>query len=361
MKVKLNFTDCTHMYFKDSSCISCIDVCPIENTFKKEDYKIILNDENCVGCGACFSICPTGAFEFPNFSVSELINKLEKNSENIISCKLNIPCLATLSSQELISLALKLEKDILLDVAHCKDCQIGELKDKYISKNIEEANYFLENLRVNHKIKEEDLNISKSEEIKEKEDRRGFLKKLGKLSLGLTFWSIAPSLPIEEENKTEDKPIKDIVAEKVLPEKRKLLLETLKSKELDLKDKNVKVDKISFTSDKWIDFQKCTNCSICYNVCPTGALKGIDNRTKILFEPSLCVKCRVCHEVCPEECLHLEKELNLEYFLYGEKILAEHVMIQCAECLIPFSYKGDTTICPRCQQLEDEIKEMLEF
>jgi NAD-dependent dihydropyrimidine dehydrogenase PreA subunit len=349
------------MYFKDSSCNSCIDICPIENTFKKEDYKITLNEEHCIGCGACFSICPTGAFEFPNFSIYKLIQELEKISNNSISCKLNIPCLAVLSSQDLISLALKLEKDVLLDIAHCENCQIGKLKEKYIDKNIEEANYFLENLGVSYKVRGEKLNISVSNKSKEKENRRGFLKKLGKLSLGLTFWSIAPNLPIEEKNEEETKPIKDIVAEKVLPEKRKMLLEFIKDKELDLKDKKVEVEKISFTSDKWIEFSKCTNCSICYNVCPTGALKGIDNRTKILFEPSLCVKCKVCHEVCPENCLHLEKELEIEYFVYGEKILAEHIMIQCAECLIPFSYKGDTTICPRCQKLEDEIKEMLEF
>jgi NAD-dependent dihydropyrimidine dehydrogenase PreA subunit len=289
------------------------------------------------------------------------MNSLIKNFENKISCKLNIPCLATLSSQDLISLALKLESNVELDLAYCSSCEIGKLKEEYILKVIDEANYFLGQLGVDFKIEGENLFLAKDTKKIESENRRGFLKRLGKLSLGLTFWSIAPSIPVNEEDNNVDKPIKDIVSEKVLPTKRKILLETLRAKELDLKDKSVEVDKISFSSDKWIDFYKCTNCSICYNVCPTGALKGIDNKTKIQFEPSLCVKCKVCHEVCPEDCLHLEKELNLDYFVNGKKILAEHVIIQCSECLVPFSYKGDTTICPRCRQLEDEIKDMLEI
>jgi len=360
MKVKFNFSDCTHIYFKDSSCRNCLDVCPIEGIFSTDDYKILFNNENCVGCGACFSICPTGAFKFDGFSINDLLKNLQENSDNKISCKLNVPCLAVLSVQDLISLVLKLDQDLILDVGYCKDCKIGELREKYISQNINEANYFLNQLGVEYRIIEKNLNLEPK--VEKEKDRRQFLKKLGKLSLGLTFWTISKSIPIpDEEEQQEEKPIKDIVSEKVLPEKRKFLLNTLRSKDLDLSNKYVDVDKISFTSDKWIDFQKCTNCSICYNVCPTGALKGIDNKTKILFEPSLCVKCRVCHEVCPEDCLHLEEKLELDYFLNGSKILAEHVIIQCSECLIPFSYKGDTTVCPRCRQLDDEIREMLEI
>jgi hypothetical protein len=52
----------------------------------------------------------------------------------------------------------------------------------------------------------------------------------------------------------------------------------------------------------------------------------------------------------------------LEDFISGKyKVLAQHVMIPCSECLVPFSYKGDTTVCPRCRQLEDELRELLKI
>ena len=100
---------------------------------------------------------------------------------------------------------------------------------------------------------------------------------------------------------------------------------------------------------------------MCYNICPTGALKPGTERLQILFKPALCIKCRVCHEVCPEDCLHLKDELTLSTFLNETEILAKHVMIPCEECMIPFSYKGDTTLCPRCRELEDEIKDLLQI
>jgi hypothetical protein len=58
----------------------------------------------------------------------------------------------------------------------------------------------------------------------------------------------------------------------------------------------------------------------------------------------------------------LEEKLYLEDFISGKyKVLAQHVMIPCSECLVPFSYKGDTTVCPRCRQLEDELRELLKI
>jgi len=313
-----------------------------------------MNNENCVGCGACYSSCPTGAFDIP-FNVGKLLKDLSKQEEKIISCKSNVPCISILSSQDLITAVLEGKDNIWIDIGWCDNCQIGKLKD-YILLSVNEANYFLESIGVKFRIFKENLKFENNSI--DAQNRRKFLKKLGKISLGLTFWAITPKIDMEEKENLENK---NIVTEKVLPQKRINLLNTLKNTDADFENKKIKVDKISFTSDKWIDFYKCTNCSICYNICPTGALKGIEHKTKIQFEPSLCVKCRVCHESCPEDCLHLEKELEIKYFIDGKKILAEHNMIQCAECLVPFSYKGDTVICPRCQRLEDEIKEMLEL
>ncbi len=354
--ISFNFSNCTHIYFKDSSCKLCLDICPIENTVISEDYKIIFNPENCVSCGGCSNVCPTGAFNLNSYSISELINKKLSSNEDFISCKRDLPCLIALNPQDLITLVLKLEKDITLDIGHCKECFIGKLKDK-ILEIVNEANYFLKSLGIENIIKVEELNIPEKKEDKNK--RRDFLKRFGKLGAGLVFWATVPNIVKDEEEKEVKQ--KNIVEEKVLPDKRINLLNTLKEKELDLENRYIEVDRISFTSDKWIDFQKCTNCSVCYKVCPTGALKGVDGGLKIQFEPSLCVKCRVCHEVCPEDCLYLEDRLNLKDFVYGKKILAEHIMIQCEECLIPFSYKGDTTICPRCRELEDEIRDLLQI
>ncbi|NPA52290.1 MAG: 4Fe-4S ferredoxin [Aquificae bacterium] len=348
---------CVHTYYKPSSCSRCTDVCPIDGVISLENDKIQLNSDNCVSCGACVGICPTESFSLNGFDPKEFFDNFCDRKWDFVSCKLNVPCLASIDSQYLISLALKREEDIVLDMGHCDSCFIGKLKSR-ITEAVQEANYVLGKLEVPYEIKLE--NISYKPEKKEEPSRRSFLKKFTKTTASLAFWAVSPNLPINEQDQEIEQAPKNIVEEKVNPTKRKVLLDTLKEKQLDLKDKYVEVDKITFSSQKWIEWEKCTNCFICYNICPTGALDGGQDRLEILFKPSLCIKCRICHEVCPEQCLHLEEKLNLEDFVYKTKSLIQHVMIPCAECMVPFSYKNDGEyICPRCKKLDEEVKELL--
>jgi len=357
-RIQLNFYDCTHVYYKDSSCQKCVDVCPVENTVVYEDEKIKVNPDTCVSCGACVGVCPTEAFSLRGFDVKDVYEKILKNNETVISCKYNVPCASVFDVQYLIALVLKSDVDIKVDLGYCLECQIGVLKEE-IERKINEANYFLESIGISNRVIGEEIKFKKEEKEVKSKDRRDFLRRFGKTTAGLAFWALVPKVELLEDKGREEP--KNIVQEKVLPEKRVVLLEALKEKDIDYSDKEVLVEKISFTSDKWIDNYKCTNCSVCYNVCPTGALRPGEERLKILFEPRICIKCRICHEVCPEDCLHLSEKLNIKTFLDETKILAEHVMIACEECLIPFSYKGDSTVCPRCRQLDDEIRDLLQI
>ncbi len=357
-RIQFNFYDCVHVYYKDSSCRKCVDICPAEDTVVYEEDKIKVNPETCLSCGACVGICPTEAFSLRGYSVEDTYRKMIKERDSLISCKKNVPCASIFDPQYLISLSLKNEEDIIVDIGYCEECSIGNLK-KYIENNVEEANYFLESISWPYRVKAEDVKYRIDKEEIKTQERRNFLKNLGKTTAGLAFWTLLPKVDMLEEK--EEEKVKNIVQEKVIPKKRLALIEALKEKDIDYSDKYVLVEKVSFTSDKWIDNYKCTNCSVCYNICPTSALKPGEERLKILFEPALCIKCRICHEVCPEDCLHLAEKLNIKTFIEETKVLAEHIMIACEECLIPFSYKGDTTICPRCRQLDDEIRDLLQI
>ena len=39
----------------------CVKSCPTGATFKREDGLVLINDEICIGCGACIQACPYGA------------------------------------------------------------------------------------------------------------------------------------------------------------------------------------------------------------------------------------------------------------------------------------------------------------
>ncbi|MCE4602766.1 MAG: 4Fe-4S dicluster domain-containing protein [Desulfurococcales archaeon] len=40
---------------------SCVEVCPVGATYVNEDGIVLVNDEICIGCGACIQNCPYGA------------------------------------------------------------------------------------------------------------------------------------------------------------------------------------------------------------------------------------------------------------------------------------------------------------
>lgn len=42
----------------------CIEVCPEEAIFKREDGIVMIKEEECSGCGACIDACPYGAIAF---------------------------------------------------------------------------------------------------------------------------------------------------------------------------------------------------------------------------------------------------------------------------------------------------------
>lgn len=40
---------------------SCVDVCPVKATYVNEDGIVLVDDDLCIGCGACIQNCPYGA------------------------------------------------------------------------------------------------------------------------------------------------------------------------------------------------------------------------------------------------------------------------------------------------------------
>ncbi len=47
-----------------------------------------------------------------------------------------------------------------------------------------------------------------------------------------------------------------------------------------------------------IDHQKCTGCKICFNSCPVGAIKMVNDRPVVNYK--ICINCLCCNESCPE-------------------------------------------------------------
>lgn len=85
-----------------------------------------------------------------------------------------------------------------------------------------------------------------------------------------------------------------------------------------------------------LDGSQCTGCGLCILECPTKALivssSDETDDYQLLFRHDLCVACSRCIEICPEQCLHLERILELDKIDSPAALLFESEIARCRVC-----------------------------
>lgn len=355
---------CVRNLSKFSQCSACIDICPT-GALSFEGQNIAVRRDLCVGCGGCIGVCPTEAPQLESLSLTRYIFKMAESSDRLVSCKRGIPCIAALSVEQLLSLAMLSEDPLILDVGHCASCPVREPLYARIVRMAEEANYLLEAMQQPGCVRLEAVTVE-PEDVPEGEngdDRRAFLERFslkGAVKSRQDFEVALEEADMSEEErykKVKKPDVSDIarMRQKVLPDKRKLLFAALKRAEKPQHYHTVEGASVSFVSQKYVDPQACTNCQVCYRICPTGALSATAQGEKILFDATLCLKCALCHDSCEPDAIHLQEGFEIkEFFEPTQRVLASFNVKRCNECGLPFVYRGGEQICPRCALEEEE-------
>lgn len=91
-----------------------------------------------------------------------------------------------------------------------------------------------------------------------------------------------------------------------------------------------------------IDPATCTGCTMCAQVCPTGALsfKQVDGEIEIGFDAADCTACGQCVPRCPERrrgAISLERRTDLSILQAGHNVLATKQAIMCERCGSPIA------------------------
>jgi len=55
-----------------------------------------------------------------------------------------------------------------------------------------------------------------------------------------------------------------------------------------------------------IDYERCTHCSVCVEVCPHNVFEKDDNNKVRIVNDMACVGCRICMEFCPTNATHIK-------------------------------------------------------
>ena len=353
MGLNFDVSSCVRATSKFSECTKCVDICPV-STIEFVENIPAFTPSACIECGGCAGVCPTESFSLSDFSPINFFFGVMESKENKFACKTEgIPCLSALSVEHLISLALASNEAIVLDVNACVCGGESKLLNNQIEANIEEANFVLSSFS-NRQIlvesfpKESELS-SEEQEVK---DRRSFLS----LKSAVQSKSEFDEAVLEDDLKEFilDSDVIARIKDKKIPDKRKLLFSLLKREEKKEAYEVLAEEDIGFTSQKFVD-ESCTNCQICYRICPTGALSSDSKFSVINFDAMMCVKCHLCHDVCEPDAIQLQAGFEIkEFFEPSQRTLAKFDIKRCHSCGNYFTYMGGEQECIRCKIEEEE-------
>ena len=358
--LSLDISKCVHTSNKSAACDSCVTACPVD-TIKIQDNIVSFTPSECVGCGGCGAACPTAAYSLDDFKPINYIFKFLETDKQILTCKSELPCIAAISTDELLSMSLFSKEEITLDIGPCAECEIAKTNLEIIKHRAEEVNFLLEAMMQQKRLHVEELSHMHEDE-KEVISRRELITKDSIKRVSQIKQQFQNRVDEgDDEIKSHSVTTADIVKikEKKVPDRRSLLLMALKRAEVPEEFHIISVDDISFTSQKNLDASTCTNCQMCYRICPTGALSSDTKGSFIAFNPLACVKCASCHDVCEPNSLTLKPTFNLKNFFEpkGEELIKFNIK-RCDECNTPFAYKGGEVLCDRCKIEEEEAREL---
>ncbi len=356
MSLNFDVASCVRATSKLSECSKCVDICPV-STIEIVENIPAFTPSACLECGGCVGICPTESFSLSTFSaINFFFDSLEKKQYRF-SCKKELPCLSILSVEHLISLALGSDEQIILDAEACNCGGESRRLNEQIEANIEEANFVLstfseKEILIGTLNDEEELS-PKEQEVR---DRRSFLSIKGAVKSKMEFDEAVASDELKAFELDDD--VISRIKDKKIPDKRKLLFSLLKREEKKEAYEVLAQEDISFTSQKFID-ERCTNCQICYRICPTGALSSDMKFSKINFDAMMCLKCHLCHDVCEPNAIQLQPGFEIkEFFEPTQRTLAKFDIQRCNECGNYFTYTGGIKECLRCKVEEEEAMEL---
>ncbi|OGC22209.1 (Fe-S)-binding protein [candidate division WOR-1 bacterium RIFOXYB2_FULL_42_35] len=71
-----------------------------------------------------------------------------------------------------------------------------------------------------------------------------------------------------------------------------------------LKEQGISVEPLS--KDIRVNWDKCSQCTACVSICPTGALHIKDRATmEVAFDSEKCIACELCIKPCPPRAIEV--------------------------------------------------------
>ena len=330
---------CAHSRSRRTGCTRCLEVCPAAAIQPAGDV-VAIDPYLCGGCGACHSVCPTGAAAYAYPPANAILERLRTLFTSYRQAGGQRPALLVHDDPhggELISLLSRFGRGL---PAHVIPFALNEVTQLGLDAILAAFAYGAERLLVLVPPKRRDELAGLEAQFTYANAVLGGLGYgQGRLELVLEDDPDAVELRL-----FETAPVGRMPAASFLPMGGKRSLLRLALQELHAAAP-APVDQLALPVGApfgrvVVDTAGCTLCLACVGACPTGALQDNPERPELRFLEDACVQCGLCANTCPEHVIKLEPRLDFTDEARQPIPIKQEAPFECIRCGKPFGTRA---------------------
>jgi ferredoxin len=336
---------CVHSRSGRTGCTRCLEVCPAA-AIQPDGDVVRIDPFLCGGCGACNSVCPTGAAAYaypPNATLLERLRTLVGTYRQAGGEQPVLLVHDDAHGGELISLSARFGRGL---PAHVIPFAVNEVTQLGLDAILGAFAYGATRLLALVPPRRRD-------ELAGLEAQCGYAEAA---LAGLGYGSGRLELITAEDPGAVEARLYDraelgflgsspgMPAATFLPMGDKRALMRLALQELHA-HAPAPADHVSLPAGApfgrvVVDTAGCTLCLACVSVCPTGALVDSPERPQVSFVEDACVQCGLCRSTCPENVIRLEPRLNFTDEARQPVLIKQEEPFECIRCGKPFGTRA---------------------
>jgi ferredoxin len=323
---------CAHSRSGQPGCTQCIDVCSAA-AIRSDGDKIFVEPHLCVGCGACTTVCPSGALGYAYPAVPDFGTKVRTLLATYARAGGRDACLllhAEASREAIARLARRANglpaRVIPMEVHHVASVGIdvwlaalawGASQVAVLATG-DEAPQYREALSFQMKLADTIANAMGYQgehfRIVDGADAARFAAGIGQWPIALTSRVVATFAPTRDKRTTLGLALEHLALHAPVPQRTIPL------------PAGAPFGTIAINADT------CTMCLACVGSCPEAAILDNMEKPQVRFIETKCVQCGICAATCPEHAISLTPRLDLTAGAKAPRVLNEATIFNCIAC-----------------------------
>ena len=330
---------CAHSRSRKTGCTRCLDVCPA-SAIRPDGDTVAIDPYLCGGCGACHSVCPTGAATYalpPPGALGERLRTLLRAYASAGGKRPTLLVHDTRRGDEMIDAIARHGRGLPAHVLPFAVNEVTQLGFEFLAMAFAYGATQLALLA--------------------HPEKRGALGALaGQIGLAETmlvalgYGEGRLQVLIEQDPDVVERTLYGLPDLAPIPpgdflplgDKRGLIRLALGhlAKSAPAPREIVPLAAGAPFGAVALDVAGCTLCLACVGACPTGALQDNPELPQLRFQEAACVQCGLCKATCPEKVITLVPRLNFAPGAASAVVLKEEPPFACINCGKPFGARS---------------------